>query len=149
MGLLLASIASPARRNRRRQPGGKIQNFRRDVVAEDGAAEDRSSMRSPMAAATPRWPRRKRSMCRWSAKLVCCAAKPHQPRPGGKVLYERLRARLKAYRPGLPASEDAEKVLDIFRANDDARRGREIYTIAAADILHKDRGETKARTADG
>ena len=40
--------------------------------------------------------------------------------------------------PWLAASEGAEKVLDIFRANDRDPTRPDIYTIAAADILHKD-----------
>ena len=39
--------------------------------------------------------------------------------------------------PWLAASEGAEKVLDIFRANDRDPSRPDIYTIAAADILHK------------
>jgi DNA polymerase len=39
--------------------------------------------------------------------------------------------------PWLAASDDAEKVLDIFRANDRDPTRPDIYTIAAADILHK------------
>ena len=39
--------------------------------------------------------------------------------------------------PWLAASEGAEKVLDIFRANDRDPTRPDIYTIAAADILHK------------
>jgi len=40
--------------------------------------------------------------------------------------------------PWLAASEGAERVLDIFRANDRDPTRPDIYTIAAADILHKD-----------
>ena len=40
--------------------------------------------------------------------------------------------------PWLAASEGAENVLDIFRANDGDPSRPDIYTIAAADILHKD-----------
>ena len=40
--------------------------------------------------------------------------------------------------PWLAASAGAEKVLDIFRANDRDPTRPDIYTIAAADILHKD-----------
>ena len=39
--------------------------------------------------------------------------------------------------PWLAASEGAEKVLDIFRANDRDPTRPDIYTLAAADILHK------------
>jgi DNA polymerase len=43
--------------------------------------------------------------------------------------------------PWLAASSDAERVLDIFRANDRDPSLPDIYTIAAADILHKDPSE--------
>src|SRR4029077_9334801 len=39
--------------------------------------------------------------------------------------------------PWLAASEGAEKVLDIFRANDRDPTRPDIYRVAAADILHK------------
>ena len=39
--------------------------------------------------------------------------------------------------PWLAASDGAEKVLDIFRANDRDPTRPDIYTLAAADILHK------------
>jgi DNA polymerase len=40
--------------------------------------------------------------------------------------------------PWLAASEGAEKVLDIFRANDRDPTRSDIYIVAAADILHED-----------
>src|SRR5262249_8817557 len=40
--------------------------------------------------------------------------------------------------PWLAASEGAERVLDIFRANDCDPTRPDIYMVAAADILHKD-----------
>jgi DNA polymerase len=39
--------------------------------------------------------------------------------------------------PWLAASPDAERVLDIFRASDSDPSRPDIYTVAAADILHK------------
>ena len=41
-------------------------------------------------------------------------------------------------RPGSPRRPSAEKVLDVFRANDADPTRPDIYTIAAAGILHKD-----------
>ena len=50
--------------------------------------------------------------------------------------------------PWLAASPGAEKVLDIFRANDRDPSRPDIYTLAAADILHKDpRAITKTERA--
>ena len=52
--------------------------------------------------------------------------------------------------PWLAASPDAERVLDIFRANDRDPTRPDIYTIAAADVLHKDPDEvTKTERAIG
>ena len=53
--------------------------------------------------------------------------------------------------PWLAASEGAEKVLDIFRANDGDPTRPDIYMIAAADILHKNdpSGVTKSERAIG
>ena len=39
--------------------------------------------------------------------------------------------------PWLAASPDAERVLDIFRANDADPTRPDLYMVAAADILHK------------
>jgi hypothetical protein len=48
--------------------------------------------------------------------------------------------------PWLAASPDAERVLDIFRANDRDPTRPDIYMLNAADILHKNdpHGVTKA-----
>jgi hypothetical protein len=47
--------------------------------------------------------------------------------------------------PWLAASEGAEKVLDIYRANDADPTRPDLYTVTAADILHKEPGAiTKA-----
>ena len=52
--------------------------------------------------------------------------------------------------PWLAASPDAERVLDVFRANDGDPTRPDIYTLAAADILHKHPSEiTKAERGIG
>ncbi len=52
--------------------------------------------------------------------------------------------------PWLAASEGAEAVLDIFRANDSDPSRPDIYTVAAAGILHKDpRAITKTERGIG
>ena len=52
--------------------------------------------------------------------------------------------------PWLATSPGADKVLDIFRANDRDPSLPDIYTLAAADILHKDpRAITKTERAIG
>jgi DNA polymerase bacteriophage-type len=40
--------------------------------------------------------------------------------------------------PWLASSPDAERVLDVFRANDRDPSRPDIYTVAAADVLHRD-----------
>ena len=51
--------------------------------------------------------------------------------------------------PWLAASPGAEKVLDIFRANDRDPTRPDIYTIAAADILHKNDPSAVTKTERG
>jgi DNA polymerase len=51
--------------------------------------------------------------------------------------------------PWLPASLAAEKVLDIFRANDADPARPDIYTITAADILHKNDPSGVTKTERG
>ena len=120
--------------------GAQIQNLARDVLGEDGVAEARSSMRSPTAAATPRWPRRTLSMCRWRANWLCLCGPPSLPAPGRVFVWSDWSAIEARITPWLAASEGAEKVLDIFRANDRDPSRPDIYTVAAADILHKEPG---------
>jgi DNA polymerase bacteriophage-type len=125
--------------------GAQIQNLTRDVLGEDGAHEaalvdiiaDGCSHADLAAAAPSDVP-----VARKLALLV---------RPALVALMRKLfvwsdwsavEARIT---PWLAASPGAEKVLDIFRANDADPTRPDIYTIAAADILHKDPSEiTKA-----
>jgi len=52
--------------------------------------------------------------------------------------------------PWLAASPDADRVLDIFRANDRDPTRPDIYTVAATDVLHKSPSEiTKAERGIG
>jgi DNA polymerase len=118
--------------------GAQIQNLTRDVLGEDGAAE------APLVAAI-------RGGCSYAALL---AAKPTDMpaarklalivRPAliaerGKLLvwsdWNAIEARIT---PWLAASQDADRVLDIFRANDSDPTRPDIYTTNIADILHKD-----------
>ena len=98
----------------------------------------RWSTRSRTAAVTPRWPRRNRSMCRWRANSLCSCVLLSLPGLG-KYSSGRDSTAIEARTtPWLAASEGAEKVLDVFRVNDADPTRPDIYTLAAADILHKD-----------
>ena len=66
------------------------------------------------------------------------AARPRRRRRGKLFVWSDWSAIEARITPWLAASPDAEKVLDIFRANDADPTRPDIYTIAAADILHKD-----------
>ena len=78
----------------------------------------RSSMRSPTAAATPRWPRRSLSMCRRRASWLCSCVLPSL-RAWGKRSSGRIgRRSRRGSRPGSPLRRAPRRVLDIFRAND-------------------------------
>src|SRR5262245_41284661 len=83
----------------------------------------RSSMRLPMAAAMPKRQQRALQTCQWRASSLCSWSD-----------WSAIEARVT---PWLAASEDAERVLNIFRGNDADPSLPDIYIIAAADILHK------------
>jgi DNA polymerase bacteriophage-type len=96
-------------------------------------------MRSPKVAAMASWSLRARSTCQRRASLPCSCAPPslrHRGRHSSSD-WSAIEARIP---PWLATSEGAEKVLDIFRANDRDPTQPDIYTLAAADILHKDPG---------
>jgi DNA polymerase len=118
--------------------GAQIQNFARDVLGEDGAAEaalvdaiaDGCSY-AALAAAEP--------IDMPVARKLALLVRPALIAGPGKVFvwsdWSAIEARIT---PWLAASVGAEKVLDIFRASDHDPAQPDIYTIATADILHKD-----------
>ena len=120
--------------------GAQIQNLTRDVLGEDGAAEaplvdaiaDGCSYAALAAAEPVDVP---------VARKLALLVRPALIAGPGKVFvwsdWSAIEARIT---PWLAASEGAEKVLDIFRANDRDPSRPDIYTIAAADILHKEPG---------
>ena len=122
--------------------GAQIQNLTRDVLGEDGAAEaplvdaiaDGCSYAALAAAEPVDVP---------VARKLALIVRPALVAGPGKIFvwsdWSTIEARIT---PWLAASEGAEKVLDIFRANDRDPSRPDIYTIAAADILHK---KTRAR----
>ena len=118
--------------------GAQIQNLARDVVGEDGVAEaplvdviaDGCSYAALAAAEPVDVP---------PARKLALIVRPALIAGPGKVFvwsdWSAIEARTT---PWLAASPGAEKVLDIFRANDADPTRPDIYTVAAADILHKD-----------
>jgi DNA polymerase len=117
--------------------GAQIQNLTRDVLGEDGAAEaplidaiaegcDYAALAAADPVDTP------------AARKLALIVRPALVAGSEKLFvwsdWSAIEARVT---PWLAASEDAERVLDIFRANDRDPTRPDIYTIAAADILHK------------
>jgi DNA polymerase len=130
--------------------GAQIQNLTRDVLGEDGAEEaplvdaiaDGCSYADLVAANPVDVP---------VARKLALLVRPALVASPGKLFvwsdWSAIEARIT---PWLAASPGAEKVLDIFRANDADRTRPDIYIIAAADILHKHPSEvTKAERAIG
>jgi DNA polymerase bacteriophage-type len=117
--------------------GAQIQNLARDVLGEDGAAEaplvdaiaDGCSY-ATLAAADP--------IDVPVARKLALLVRPALIAGSGKLFvwsdWSAIEARIT---PWLAASPDAERVLDIFHANDRDPARPDIYTIAAADILQR------------
>jgi DNA polymerase len=117
--------------------GAQIQNLTRDVLGEDGAAEaplvdaiaDGCSYAALAAAEPVDVP---------PARKLALIVRPALIAGPGKVLVWSDWAAIEArVTPWLAASEGAEQVLDVFRANDCDPSRPDIYMLAAADILHK------------
>src|SRR5262245_45326141 len=125
--------------------GAQIQNLTRDVLGEDGAVEaalvdaiaDGCSYAELAAACPVDVPVARKLALLVRPAIIATAAKAFVWSD-----WSAVEARIP---PWLAASEGAERVLDIFRANDADPTRPDIYTIAAGDILHKDPSEiTKA-----
>jgi len=115
----------------------QIQNLTRDVLGEDGAAEaalvdaiaDGCSYAELAAASPVDVPVARKLALLVRPAIIATAAKAFVWSD-----WSAVEARIP---PWLAASGGAEKVLDIFRANDRDPTRPDIYTLAAADILHK------------
>jgi DNA polymerase len=118
--------------------GAQIHNLTRDVLGEDGVAE------APLVDAIAEG-------CTYSelvaarpvdvpvARKLALLTRPALVASLGKLFVWSDESAIEArIPPWLAASPGAEKVLDIFRANDADPTRPDIYTIAAADVLHKD-----------
>src|SRR5262245_22680505 len=118
--------------------GAQIQNLTRDVLGKDGAAEgplvkaiERGCDYAALVAADPSdMP---------AARKLALIVRPAIAAELGKLFawsdWNAIEARTL---PWLVASEGAERVLDVFRANDRDPSLPDGYVIAAADIFHKD-----------
>jgi DNA polymerase len=118
--------------------GAQVHNLTRDVLGQDGAEEAplvdaiaEGCSYAELAAASP--------IDVPVARKLALLVRPALVAAPGKVLvwsdWSAIEARVT---PWLANSPDAERVLDIFRANDRDPTRHDIYTIAAASILHKD-----------
>jgi DNA polymerase bacteriophage-type len=130
-------FAGAGQTGRMSSKGAQIQNLARDVLGEDGVAEaplvdaiaDGCSHADLAAAAPFDVP---------VARKLALLVRPALVASLRKLFvwsdWSAIEARIT---PWLAASPGAEKVLDIFRANDADPTRPDIYTIAAADILHR------------
>jgi hypothetical protein len=117
--------------------GAQIQNLARDVLGAEGAAEaplvdaiaDGCSYAARAAAEPVDVP--------VARKLALLVRPALIAKPGCVFVWSDWSAIEARITPWLAASPDAERVLDIFRANDSDPSRPDIYTVAAADILHK------------
>lgn len=139
-------FAGAGQTGRMSSKGAQIQNLSRDVLGVDGVAEaalvdmiaDGCSY-TDLAAAEP--------VDVPVARKLALLVRPGLVAGPAKTFvwsdYNSVEARIT---PWSAASPDAEKVLDIFRASDRDPKRPDIYTLAAADILHKNdlHGVTKA-----
>ncbi len=140
-------FAGAGQTGRMSSKAAQIHNLTRDVLGEDGAAEaslvdaiaDGCSY-AALAAADP--------VDVPVARKLALLVRPALVAAPGKVFvwsdWSAIEARIT---PWLAASPDAERVLDIFRANDRDPTRPDIYMIAAADILHKN--DPSGVTQDG
>jgi DNA polymerase len=130
--------------------GAQIQNLVRDALDEHGGDEAtlvdmiaESGSYAALAAANP--------VDMPVARKLALIVRPALVAESGKVFvwsdWNAIEARVN---PWLAASPDAERVLDIFRANDADPTQPDLYAVAAADVLHDDpSGITKTKRGVG
>jgi DNA polymerase len=131
-------FAGAGQTGRMTSKAAQIHNLTRDVLGEKGAAEAAivdliadGCSHAELAAASP--------IDVPVARKLALLGRPALIAAAEKVFvwsdWSAIEARIT---PWIAASIDAERVLDIFRANDDDPTRPDIYTIAAADIVRKD-----------
>jgi DNA polymerase bacteriophage-type len=131
-------FAGAGQTGRMSSKAAQLHNLTRDVLGEDGAAE------APLVDAIAEG-------CSYAAlvaadpidvpagrKLALIVRPAFVAGPGKTFVWSDWSTIEARITPWLAASPDAEKVLDIFRANDADPTRPDIYTVAAAGILHKD-----------
>jgi DNA polymerase len=143
-------FAGAGQTGRMSSKGAQIQNLVRDVIDEHGGNEaalvdmiadgcDYAALAAASPADMP--PARKLALLVRPALVAA---------PGRIFVWSDWSAIEARVLPWLVASPGAENILDIFRANDCDPTRPDIYTIAAAEILHKDPSAiTKAERAIG
>jgi DNA polymerase len=116
--------------------GAQIQNLTRDVLGEDGSAESslveairKGCDYTTLAAASP-------ADVPAARKLALIVRPALVAGPGKLFVWSDWSAIEARITPWLAASEDAERILDIFRASDRDPSLPDSYTVAAADIFH-------------
>jgi hypothetical protein len=117
---------------------GNTQNLSRDVLGKDGIAEaplvdaiaDGCSY-AELAAASP-------TDVPVARKLALLVRPALIAAPKKTLVWSDWSAIEARITPWLAASEGGEAILDVYRANDRDPSLPDIYTIAAANILHKD-----------
>jgi DNA polymerase len=130
--------------------GAQLQNLTRDVLGEDGAAEAplvdaiaEGCSYAHLAAAEP-------VNVPVARKLALLNRPAFIAAPRKVFVWSDWSAIEARTLPWLAASPGAEAVLEIFRANDADPTRPDIYTVAAADIVHKHPSEiTKAERQIG
>ena len=143
-------FAGASQTGRMSSKGAQIQNLVRDTLDEHGGDEAAlvdmiadGCDHAALAAASP--------IDMPPARKLALIVRPAFVATSRKMFvwsdWSAIEARIT---PWLAASPGTEKVLDIFRANDADPTRPDIYTIAAADILHKDpHAVTKTERAIG
>lgn len=130
-------FAGAGQTGRTSSKGAQIQNLVRDTLDEHGGNEAAlvdmiadCCTYAALAAAKP--------IDMPVARKLALLVRPALVAKTGKVFvwsdWNAIEARIT---PWLAASPDAERALDIFRANDRDPTRPDTYTVAAADVLHK------------
>ena len=136
-------FAGAGQTGRMSSKGAQIQNLTRDVLGEDGAAEaplvdaiaEGCSYADLVAAEPVDVPATRKLGLMVRPALIASPVMPVKTFAWTDLTS--IEARLT---PWLAASEGGEAVLDIFRANDADPTRPDIYTLTAADIMHKEPG---------
>jgi DNA polymerase len=131
-------FAGAGQTGRMSSKGAQIQNLTRDVLGDDGAAESplveaiaKGCDYATLVAADP-------ADMPATRKLALVVRPALIARPGKLFVWSDWSAIEARVTPWLAASEGAELVLDVFRANDRDPSLPDSYAVAAADVFHKD-----------